>query len=144
MIIYVIYGILGFAWLSCFAVGVMQARKLTKLQKYTHVKATISRTVHESWSGDTADRDGGAYDFPVAEFWVEPHGNVAFVLREAEHMHYKPGETVPMAYPPHDPPQAVVVDARKAWLTLALYCIFWLVLTGLLLVLCNWTGSVPD
>ncbi len=144
MIVFVIYGILGFAWLSCCLLVIVQLHELLKLQKYTRIEAKISRTVRESWGGDTADREGGEYDLPVAEFSVAQQGNFAFVLREVEHLHYKPGETLPMAYPPNDPQQAIVFDSNKVWSTLALYILGWLLFSSLIIAWYCWTSSGFD
>ena len=140
MVFSILFCVFILASIMAFVVVWLQMRWLKKMRGYVKVEAQITKTVKEHWSGDTADRNGGEYHVPVAQFYVEPHGNISFMLRDAEHIHYRVGQKITMAYPSNAPQQAVVFDQKKVISNSIRYSLMGLILATLSILLWYGTG----
>ncbi|MDJ1485384.1 DUF3592 domain-containing protein [Cytophagaceae bacterium YF14B1] len=140
MVVIVLFGICIVGSVAAFLVALTQLRWIRKVKTYSRVEAQITKVVNASWSGDTADRDGGEYSVPVAEFKVESGQTMTFTLHGSEYRNYSMGQRIQMVYPPGQPELAIVFERKEIISTGIKYSVVGLILAGLAILLWYSTG----
>ncbi|MDJ1504951.1 DUF3592 domain-containing protein [Xanthocytophaga agilis] len=140
MVVIVLFGICIVGSVAAFLVALAQIRWIRKAKTYSRVEAQITKVVNASWNGDTADREGGEYTVPVAEFEIGSNQTMAFTLYGSEYRNYLVGQRIQMLYPPGQPELAVVFERKEIVSTSIKYSVVGVILAGLAILLWYWTG----